>query len=114
MKKLLLLSLFAIATISHADSSLGLKKDMSYKQARQILIKNNWRPAGADSSQDAGLSAETFKRYPETDSCAGTGEGPCNMVFTSTNKRTLTVHTIGGLSGDARDTTVISWEISKK
>lgn len=114
MKKLLLLSLFALATVSHAVGSLNLKKNMSYQQARQMILKNNWRPAGADNSQDAGLSAATFKRYPEVDSCAGTGVGSCIMVFKNASKRTLTVHTVGGLDGDAQDTSIDSWEISKK
>ena len=114
MKQLLCLSLLAVSLLSHADGSLKLKKNMSYKQARTVILKAKWQPAGAESSQDAGLPDEIFKRFPEAESCAGTGEGPCNLIFKSADKRILTVHTVGGLDGDARDTAVTSWEIDKQ
>ena len=68
---------------------------MDYNEARSIVVGDHgWAPR-AGACESVGVAEETCAAYPETASCAGTGVGPCVMVF-SRPGRCLFIRTIGG------------------
>jgi hypothetical protein len=96
---------------NHANASekLPLQKGMTYKEARQIVIKQGWRP---NLQGEPNLSSLAVKNlfdlgYIEIKDCAGTGEGPCRFEFINQQGELLVVVTAG------RDSLVRNWWIEK-
>ena len=68
---------------------------MDYNRARRIVVDEyGWAPRPGPC-EGTGVTEETCAAYPETTSCAGTGVGPCVMIF-SRPGRCLFIRTIGG------------------
>ena len=55
-------------------------EDMSYPQAREVIIAMGWIPAG-DGCSGFVAGDTTCSDFPEIDSCSGTGMGYCAMTF---------------------------------
>ena len=95
------------ASASGTPSSPDVKEGMAYSKARQLLLKAGWHvpvlPDGgypADhpkvASECAG-NVEACNRWPEIDSCSGSGDGYCNMNWVNAAGQEVRVITSGGL-----------------
>ena len=94
-----------------------IKKRMSYGKARKLLLAAGWQtpalPEGGYQETDDKIisscsgSVALCNKLPEIDSCSGSGEGYCAMIFESAEKK-LYVTTSGGLGND---TVIDSWEV---
>lgn len=59
----------------------GLRlEDMTYPEAREVIIAMGWIPAG-DGCSGFIAGDTTCSDFPEIDSCSGTGMGYCAMTF---------------------------------
>lgn len=97
-------------------ASNGLRKGMAYGEARQALMKGGWTTGAAPGSafkaspqkiaSECQGDAQQCNAWPEIESCAGTGEGACSMLWRKADGSTLRVDTLGGL----RHAQVESWE----
>lgn len=81
---------------SQADSpdQFGLRKGMSYQEARKILIQKGWQPhLGGDLPNLSSTSVkELFELgYEEVKDCSGTGMGLCRFEFTDKAGKLLVV-----------------------
>jgi hypothetical protein len=74
----------------------ALQKEMSYPQARQLIIDAGWQPrvTMADNPQD-GTKSWRDRGYNEVTSCSGTGMGFCRFEFTGSGSQKLVVITGG-------------------
>ena len=91
-----LVSAFALITplTAFGQSGIPLKQGMSYEQARQLLLKSGWQTKST-RWQERYCPEYLGKRckYPEVQSCAPTGTGPCIFNWLNENGKTLTVYT---------------------
>lgn len=55
-------------------------EDMSYPDAREVIVGMGWIPAGEDCG-GGGTGETTCADFPEIDSCSGVNEGYCAMTF---------------------------------
>lgn len=63
-----------------ADSKKVRLEDMTYPDARAVILKLGWIPAGEDCG-GGGTGETTCADFPEIDYCSGTGMGYCTMTF---------------------------------
>lgn len=70
----------APAPASAADSKKGRLEDMTYPDAREVILMLGWIPAGEDCG-GGGTGETTCADFPEIDYCSGTGMGYCTMTF---------------------------------
>ena len=71
---------------------------MTYANVRMNLMAQGYRPLrfpAADIAQRCITRAEICNAYPETERCAGTGEGECLFVFAAPRGGYFTVTTRG-------------------
>jgi len=59
------------------------RTSISYDEARENLIALGWEPAttSKDPSRCALGMEDRCEKYPEVESCAGTGVAPCNLLW---------------------------------
>lgn len=90
-----------------AQSGIPLKQGMSYEQARQLLLKSGWQTK-TTRWQEKYCEEFLGKRckYPEVQTCSGTGTGPCIFNWLNANGKTLTVYTNSDRDGN---TTIANW-----
>jgi len=106
-----LVAAFAIVAplSTFGQSGIPLKQGMGYAQARQLLLKSGWQTK-ATSWQERYcpefLGARC--RYPEVESCAPTGTGPCIFNWLNVNGKTLSVYTNSDRGGN---TTISNWTL---
>ncbi|MBD2326106.1 hypothetical protein [Alkalinema sp. FACHB-956] len=77
----------------------ALEKEMTYEQARQLILDAGWQPlvTTTDNPQD-GTKPWRDRGYDEVSSCSGTGMGFCRFEFTGSGDRKLVVVTGGSES----------------
>ena len=97
--------------------ALALKKGMSYKEGRQILIDKGWQPIfpgylGAFPDLNDPTIKHIFEErgYQEVESCSGTGLGFCSFKFSNGRGKELLVTTVNNQPGD--DITVWTWSFN--
>lgn len=92
-----------------AQNGIPLKQGMSYEQARQLLLKSGWQTK-ATRWQEKYCEEYLGKRckYPEVESCAPTGTGPCIFNWLNINGKTLSVYTNSDRDGN---TTIANWSL---
>jgi hypothetical protein len=104
----------------HAEVlEIKLQKNMSYSEAKKILVKAGWQhadlPAYGYSKKDQKVISECFGQvrlcndYPELLSCSG--QGYCRMSFYDHFGNKLQVVTYGNL-GD-KGVSVLRWWLGK-
>jgi hypothetical protein len=88
---------FSLENYANASESVPLKKGMSYKEARQILIKQGWKPnlEGKPNLRDRSVKELFDLGYQEIKDCSGTGEAPCRFEFINQKVEVLVVVTAG-------------------
>lgn len=69
--------------------------DMTYPEAREVIVGMGWIPAGNGSCSGWVPGDNTCADFPEIDDCSGTGMGYCAMTFLR-GDRCLDVLTIEG------------------
>ncbi|MEG4518651.1 MULTISPECIES: hypothetical protein [unclassified Microcoleus] len=67
----------------NASIKIPLQQGMPYKEARQILIQQQWQPSlqGQPNLRDSSVKELFDLGYKEIKDCSGTGEGPCRFEF---------------------------------
>ena len=96
--------------------ALPLKSGMRYKQARQLLLWQGWRPNL--QNEPPNLNSLTVRKlyglgYVEIEDCAGTGQGFCRFNLINDNGDQLFVVTTPGGNPNP-DPFVSKWWIEKK
>lgn len=88
---------FSLENYANASEPVPLKKGMSYKEARQILIKQGWKPnlEGKPNLRDRSVKELFDLGYQEIKDCSGTGEAPCRFEFINQKGEVLVVVTAG-------------------
>jgi len=104
-----LVAAFAIVAplTAFGQSGIPLKQGMRYVQARQLLLKSGWQTKSTRWQErycPEFLGARC--KYPEVESCAPTGTGPCIFNWLNANGKTLTVYTNSDRDGN---TTIANW-----
>jgi hypothetical protein len=106
-----LVAAIALATpiTAFAQRGIPLKQGMGYAQARQLLLKSGWQTK-ATRWQDRYCPEFLGQKckYPEVESCAPTGTGPCIFNWLNTNGKTLSVYTNSDRDGN---TTIANWTL---
>ncbi len=69
-------------------------EDMSYPDAREVILGMGWTPAG-ENCGGGGTGETTCADFPEIDYCSGVEMGYCAMTFRRAN-RCLSVLTTEG------------------
>jgi len=85
----------------------GAKVGMIYAEARKRILASGYRPVARPADEFCGYNAPC--KLPETEACAGTGEGQCSYVFRKGNRR-IQVDGVGGEEGGPQDQKVIHIE----
>ena len=90
-------------------NDLPLRKGMTYKQARPIILKAGWKPdlKGRKNLDDRKVRAIFDAGYREIEDCSGTGRGHCRYTFTNAQGQVLAVSTAVSGNGD----TLWGWRI---
>ncbi|MGB5961463.1 MAG: hypothetical protein WBG73_12435 [Coleofasciculaceae cyanobacterium] len=96
--------------------ALPLKPGMRYKQARQLLLRQGWRPNLQNDPPN--LNSLTIRKlydlgYVEIEDCSGTGQGFCRFNLINDNGDQLFVVTTPGGNPNP-DPFVSKWWIEKK
>lgn len=91
----------------------GLKKFMSYSQARKAIIGAGWKPIPNVPDGSQSITRDRFIndfKFIEVVSCAGTGLGQCRFEFGDNKGRKLVVITLNNDDDEDIDTpTVDTW-----
>lgn len=98
------------------SEALPLQQGMPYKQARQLLLRQGWRPnLQNDPPNLRSLAVRKLYDlgYVEIEDCAGTGEGPCRFQFINDDGDQLFVVTTPGENPNP-DPFVRNWWVEKK
>ncbi|MBO9713699.1 hypothetical protein [Sphingomonas sp.] len=67
----------------------------TYPEARRTLAAAGWSPLPSKAEVDFG--GDLRKRFPETDSCAGTGYGECGFTWIAADRlAAMSITTLGG------------------
>jgi hypothetical protein len=99
----------------NAPQKIPLQQGMPYKEARQILIQQQWQPSlqGQPNLRDRSVKELFDLGYKEIKECSGTGEGPCRFEFINKQGELLViVATTRGSENTKRF--VRNWWIEKK
>ena len=87
----------SLVSAAYANNApVRIKQDMSYAEARNILINDGWQPITKRWQErmcDADIIDEC--KFTEMESCAMTGTGPCIANFGDLYRNTLKVHSAG-------------------
>lgn len=87
----------SLANSSKTTESLPLQKGIPYKEARQLLLQQGWRPnlqGEPPNLRSLAVRGLYDLGYVEIEDCSGTGEGPCRFRFINDNGDLLFVVTI--------------------
>ena len=77
------------------ESRYSIANGEPYKSVREKLITAGWKPYISPDAEPCTGSTETCEgRYPETESCAGTGLGQCRFAWERAG-RLVSIYTIG-------------------
>ena len=92
-------------------NDLPLRKGMTYKQARPIILKAGWKPdlKGRKNLDDRKVRSIFDAGYREIEDCSGTGLGHCRYTFTNAQGQVLAVSTAVSGNGD----TLWGWRIEE-
>lgn len=101
-----------VTLVNSANKSqdLPLQKGMTYEEARQIILEQDWKPnPNIETNLRSPAVKAIFDRgYTEIEDCSGTGEAPCRYMFVNQNGELLYAVTAG------RDRLLKNWWIQKK
>ncbi len=88
---------FSLENYANISEPMPLKKGMPYKEARQILIKQGWKPnfGGKPNLKDRSVKELFDLGYQEIKDCSGTGYAPCRFEFINQKGEVLVVVTAG-------------------
>lgn len=82
-----------------ADTTLKLKEEMPYSEARELILAQGWKGKNQKSeniSEFGEVKILYFKNnWQEIQDCAGTGLAPCRFEFTNEKSETLVIITQG-------------------
>jgi hypothetical protein len=98
----------ATAAPPSASDVGGAKAGMVYAEARKRILAAGYRPVPRPTGEFCGYSEPC--QLPETEACAGTGDGQCSYVFAKGARR-IQVDGVGGEEGGPQSQTVIRIEI---
>lgn len=90
-----------------ASGTPKLTKGMAYAKARSTLLAQGWTPVIATAPGCEPGREDVCARYPETQSCAGTGYGICTFDFRSASGALIQIVTHGGKVGQLTVSEVI-------
>jgi hypothetical protein len=99
--------------VAATPTDVLLKKGMSYKDARPLILKAGWKPnlEGRKNLRDRRVKSIYDSGMVEIEDCSGTGEAPCRYGFVNAQGDEFRVVTV---VRDQRDGFVKSWGITKK
>ncbi len=73
---------FLTSTDSFAASYPRIAEDTPYEEARDIMMAAGFSAAATAQPDDCALGREDIcQKWPETESCAGTGMGLCSFAW---------------------------------
>ena len=93
-----LLMLILLTACTSLQSNQSIIMDVSYHEARKIILQNGWKPAGGMPSYNKiGALAHHFRDigYAEVQDCAGDGLSPCLFYFQNAKGEYLKIGTVG-------------------
>lgn len=110
----LLSAIFSVQFSSFAQSLPRLRQNMTYAQARTMLIQRGWRPVVNSEQVNNRSRSITIdylikKGYPEVVDCSGTGLGLCLFQFRNAKGQNLFVSTANNQSGE--ESTIHGWRV---
>jgi len=82
-----------------ASTAPKFRKGTPYAAARAELLKSGWSPVKARTPDCEPGREDVCAAYPETQSCAGTGNGLCAFDFRSPSGSLIEIVTHGGSVG---------------
>ena len=99
------------ATSVNQIKGLSLRKGITYKQARPLILKAGWKPNlnGKKNLDDRKVRSIFDSGNREIQDCSGTGRGHCLYTFTNTQGQVLAVSTAVSGNGD----TLWGWRIER-
>ena len=99
-----------LADSTNKSQDLPLQEGMTYGEARQVILKQGWKPnPNVQSNLRSTVVKAIFDRgYIEISDCSGTGEAPCRYEFVNQNGELLYVVTSG------RNRLLRNWWINQK
>lgn len=111
---ILLTIICSVQMSSFAQSLPRLQRNMSYAQARTMLIKRGWQPVFNSEQVNNRVPNSTIdslikKGYTEIVDCSGTGLGLCLFQFRNAKGQNLFVTTIDNQSG--QQSKIYGWRI---
>lgn len=110
----LITTFFSVQLSSFAQSLPRLRRNMTYAQARTMLVQRGWQPV-ANSEQvnnpnrRGTIDSLIKKGYTEVVDCAGTGMGLCLFQFKNTRGQTLFITTAN--NEPRQQSTVYGWRL---
>ncbi|WP_271253159.1 hypothetical protein [Pseudanabaena sp. Chao 1811] len=86
-----------LASSVNSSQYLPLRKGMTYKETRRIILKQGWKPNPdvKTNLRNSGVKAIFDRGYIEISDCSGTGEAPCRYEFVNQKGELLYVVTAG-------------------
>ena len=96
---------------NNQTKKLLIRKGMTYKQARPLILKAGWKPnlKGKKNLDDRKVRSIFDSGNREIQDCSGTGRGHCLYTFTNTQGQVLEVSTAVSGNGD----TLWGWRIER-
>ena len=93
----------ATGTLAGNVAPINISQGMTYDQARKILISDGWQAIYKPYDRSCPDYVDRCK-WPETETCAVTGTGPCISYFGDIYRNVLKVHSNGsrGINGISR------------
>ena len=86
----------ATGTLANSVAPINISQGMTYDQARKILVSDGWQPIQKRWQERSCPDYVDRCKWPETESCAPTGTGPCFAYFGDIYRNVLKVHSNGG------------------
>ena len=94
------LALALTGAVALAASSIPkIRKGTPYAVARAELLRGGWMPVKASEPGCEAGREDVCAKYPEAQSCAGTGFGLCSFDFRSASGQMIEIVTHGGAVG---------------
>ncbi|MFN3522605.1 MAG: hypothetical protein ACK4YQ_10170 [Phenylobacterium sp.] len=85
----------------------GAKVGMIYSEVRKRILASGYKPVARPADEFCGYNEPC--KLPETEACAGTGQGQCSYAFRKGSRR-IQVDGVGAEEGGPQDQKVIRIE----
>ncbi len=117
VQSILLSTIFSLHLSAVAQSLPKLRQNMTYSEARNLLIQEGWQ-AVFNTSQvnnpDRGIVIDHLieKGYTEVVDCSGTGLGLCLFEFRNATGQTLSITTANNIPEE--ESLVFGWRLESE